>query len=65
MLFRLRTKAQLVNVINGFAQVVAAVNLVFDLAKNLADLVFNRVRTTRPLFEAVEIRDELLVDEVP
>ena len=40
----LRAKAQRIDRVDDFAQVVAADNFVFDLAKNLADFVFERVR---------------------
>ena len=64
MLFGLRAEAQLVDVIDDFAQVVAAVNLVFDLAKYLADLVFNRVRPAGFLFEAVQIRKQRAIHKI-
>ena len=44
VLFGLRAKAQRVDMVDDFALVVAAGNLVFDYAKNLADFVLERVR---------------------
>lgn len=43
MLFSVGTKAEFINTINDFAQVIAALNLVFQLAENLADFVFDGV----------------------
>jgi len=40
------------------------VDFVFNLAENFADLVFERVRADRLLLEAVQIREQLLVDEL-
>jgi hypothetical protein len=45
VLFGLGAEAQLVDVIDDLAQVVAALNLVLDLTEYLADLVFDRVWT--------------------
>jgi hypothetical protein len=39
-------------------------DLVLDLAEDLPDLVFDRVRPARLLLEAVQVGKELLVDEV-
>jgi len=64
MLLGLRTEAQLVNVINDLAQVVTALDLVLNLSKYFADLVFDSIRAGGPLFEAVEIGEELAVDEI-
>ena len=64
VLLHLRPETQLVDVVNDLAQVVAAGNLVFDLAENLADFVFNGARPGGPLREIVEIGKELLVDEI-
>jgi uncharacterized protein with PhoU and TrkA domain len=43
VLLCLRTKLQLVDVVNDFAQVVPALNAIADFAEDLADLVFNGV----------------------
>jgi hypothetical protein len=51
-------------VIDDLAQVVAAADLVLNLAEDFADLVFDRVGASGALLEAVEIREELSVDEV-
>ena len=50
--------------VDDLAQVVAALNLVLDLAEDLADLVFDRVRGWSAVVEAVQVGEELLVDEV-
>jgi RimJ/RimL family protein N-acetyltransferase len=60
----LRAEAQLVDVVDDLAQVVAAADLVADLAEVLADLVLDRVRAAGLLLEAVQVREELLVQEV-
>ena len=44
--------------------VVAAGDLVLDLAEDLADLVFDRVGAAGLRGEAMQIREELLVDEI-
>ena len=62
--FGLRAEAQLVDVVDDLAQVVAAVDLVFDLAEDFADLVFERVGAVGFLLEAVQIGKQLAVDEV-
>ena len=64
VLLGLRAEAQFVDVVDDLAQVVAALNLVFDLAEDLADLVFDGVRAGGLLLEAVQVGEELLVDEV-
>ncbi len=47
--------------VNNLAEVVAAGNLVLDLAENLADFVLDRVWTTGFLFETVQIGKQLQV----
>jgi hypothetical protein len=64
VLFRLRAETQLIHMVNDFAQVVAALNLVLNLTKNFTNLVFDSVWPSRLGFEAVEIRHELQVDEI-
>ena len=64
MLFGLRAEAQFVDVVDDLAQVVAAVNLVLDLAEDFADLVFDGVRPGGLLLEAVQVGKELLIDEI-
>ena len=44
MFFGLGAETEGVDVVDDFAEVVAAGDLVFDLAENLADLVFDGVR---------------------
>jgi hypothetical protein len=64
VLLGLRAEAQLVDVVNDLAQVVAALNLVLNLAEDFADLVFDGVWPAGFLLEALEVGKELLVDEV-
>ncbi len=64
VLFGLRAEAQFVDVVDDLAEVVAALDFVFDLAENLADFVFDGVRAAGSLLEAVEIGKELAADEV-
>jgi len=64
VLFGLRAEAQLVNVVDDLAEVVAALDLVFDFAEDFADFVFDGVRAAGLLLEAVEVGEELGVDEV-
>ena len=64
MLLGLGAEAQLVDVVDDLAQVVAALDLVLDLAEDLADLVFDGVRSAGLLLEAVQVREELAIDEV-
>ena len=60
VLLGLRAEAQFVDVVDDLAQVVAALNLVFDLAEDFADLVFDGVRPGGLLLEAVQVGKELL-----
>jgi len=64
VLLVLGAEAELVNVVNDFAQVVAALDLVLNLAEDFADLVFDGVRAGGALLEAVEVGKELEVDEI-
>ncbi|RFC34709.1 MAG: hypothetical protein DID90_2727554689 [Candidatus Nitrotoga sp. LAW] len=64
MLFGLRAEAQFVDVVDDLAQVVAAVNLVLDLAENFADLIFEGIRPAGLLLKAVQVGEELAVDEI-
>jgi hypothetical protein len=50
-------------VVDDFAQVIAAMDLVLDLAENLADFIFDGVRPAGPFPETMEIREKLAVDE--
>ena len=56
--FGLRTEAQFVDVVDDVAQRVAAANLVLDLAENLANLVFDGVRTAGALLETLQVGGE-------
>jgi len=64
VLLGLRAEAQFVDVVDDVAQDVAAVYLVFDLAEDLADLVFDGVRAGRLLLEAVQVGKQFQVNEV-
>ncbi len=64
MLLGLGAEAERVDVVDDLAQVVAALNLVLNLAEDFADLVFDRGGAGRLLLEGVEIRKELRVHEV-
>ena len=64
VLFGLGAEAQLVNVVNDLAQVVTALDLVFDFAEYLADLVFKGIWATGLCRKAVQIRKELADDKV-
>ncbi|HEY4930912.1 MAG TPA: hypothetical protein VII23_05010 [Terriglobales bacterium] len=64
MLLFLRLEAELVDVLDDVAQVVAGLDLVFDLAEDFADFVLDGVGAGGLLLEAVQVRKELLVDEV-
>ena len=50
--------------INDLAKVIAALNFIFNFAKDLPDLVFDRVRSSRALFETMQIGEKLLINEV-
>ncbi len=64
VLFGLRAEAEFVDVVDDFAQIVAAVDLVLDLAEDFADLVFDGVRAIGFLLEAVQVGKQLAVYEV-
>jgi hypothetical protein len=64
VLLGLGTEAQLVDVVDNLAQVVTALDFVFDLAEDFADLIFDGVRTAGLLLEALQVGKEFLVDEV-
>lgn len=53
VLFGLRAKSQLVDMVDDFAQVIAALDLVLQLDKDLPDLVLDGVRPGRALREAL------------
>src|SRR6266568_18600 len=60
----LRAEAQFVYVVDDLAEVVAALDLVFDLAKDFANLVFDGVRPAGLLRKTVKIGKKLAADEV-
>jgi hypothetical protein len=64
VLLGLRAETQFVNVVDDLAQIVAAGDFIFDFRENLADFIFDGVGPTRSLREAVQVGDELLIDEV-
>ena len=59
MLFLLGAEAQFVDPVDHFAQVVATLDFVFQLAEYLADLVFDGIGSAGALFEAVQVGEEL------
>ena len=63
VLFSVRAEAQLVHALDHVAQVVAGLDLVLDLAKDLANLVLQRLRAAGLGLEAVQVREQLAVDE--
>ena len=63
ILFRLGLEAQFVDVVDDLPQVVAALDAVFDLAEDLANLVFDGVRPGGFLLEGVQVREQFLIDE--
>jgi hypothetical protein len=64
VLLGLRAEAQLIDLLNDIAQVVAALNPVVNLAEDFADLVFNRVRPAGLLLEALQVGKQLPIDEI-
>ncbi len=64
MLFSLGAETKLVDLVDDFAEVVAALDSVFDFAEDFADLIFDRVGARGALLEAGEVGKELEVDEV-
>lgn len=64
MLLGLRAEAQFVDVIDDLAQVVAAGDPVLDLAEDLPDFVFDRIRPAGLLREAVQLGKEIGIDEL-
>jgi len=63
VLLLLRAEAQSVDQLQGIAQAVAAGELVADLAEDLADLVFDGVRPGGALAKALQVGEQLAVDE--
>ncbi len=64
MLLLLGAKAEFVHQLQGVAQRVATLELVFDLPEDLPDLVLDRVRPARTVLEALEVRGKVVVDEL-
>ena len=55
---------QLVHLLDHVAECVAALNLVFDLTEDFADLVFDGVRAAGACLEARKVREELAIHEI-
>jgi hypothetical protein len=64
MLLGLGAEPQFVDVVDDLAEVVAALNLVLDLAEYLSDFVFDGVGAGRFLLEFVQVGKELCVHKV-
>jgi hypothetical protein len=64
VLLGLRPEPQFIDMVYDLTKVVAAGDLVVDLAEDLTYFVFNRVRPAGLLFESMQVGKELLVDEV-
>jgi len=64
VLLRLRTEPQGVDNFADLAEVVAALDLVLDLAEDFTDFVFDGGGAGGLLFEGLEIGEEFAVDEV-
>jgi hypothetical protein len=60
----LRAEAQLVDVVNDLAEIIAAGDFVSYLTKDLPDFVFNGIRSAGLLYETVQVGKELPVDEI-
>ena len=63
ILFRLGLEAQFVDVVDDLPQVLAALDAVFDLAEDLANLVFDGVWPRGFLLEGVQVWEQFLIDE--
>ncbi len=63
VLLGLGLEAEFVNVVDDLAQVVAALDAVLNLAEDFANLVFDGVRAGGLGLEAVQVGEELAVDE--
>ena len=59
-----RPEAQFIDQVDGFAQVISALQFVLDLAENLADLVFDGVRAFGTVLEIAQIGEQFAVDEI-
>ena len=64
MFLDLRAEAEDIDVVDDLAHVVAALDLVLDLAEDLPNLVFDGVRAARLLLELVQVGKQLPVHEV-
>ncbi|WP_219857039.1 hypothetical protein [Stutzerimonas kunmingensis] len=64
MFLGLRAEAQTIDDFQHFAQVVAALDAVLQLAEYLADLVLDGVRPFGLLLEAMQVGKQLGIDEI-
>jgi hypothetical protein len=64
VLLGLGGKAEFVDVVDDLAQVIAALDAVLYLAEDFADLVFDGVWAAGLLLEALQVGEELAIDEV-
>ena len=64
MLLGLGLEAEFVDVVDDFAEIVAALDAVLYLTEDFADLVFDGVRAGGLGLEAVQVGEELPVDEL-
>jgi hypothetical protein len=64
VLLGLGAEAELVDMVDDLAEVLAVGDLIFQLPENLADFVFDGVRAGGVGFELLEIGEEALVDEI-
>jgi len=55
MLFFLGAKAEFINLFQGVSQGIAALYLIFNLAEDFTDLLFDGVRALGGLFETLEV----------
>ena len=62
MLLLLRAKAQLIDILQRIPQAIPALKLILNLAKNLANLILDRVWPRRPLPKPTQIRKQLAID---
>jgi hypothetical protein len=64
VLLGLGAEAQFVDVVDDLAQVVAALNLVLDLAEDFSNFVFDGVWAGGLLLEGMQVGEELPIYEV-
>ncbi len=64
VLFLLRAEAQAIDQLQRVAQRIAAAELVFDLAEDFADLVFDRVGAFGARSEAFQVRKQIAINKL-